>query len=159
MSDRKGYRELLYLADILPEEYQIVYVGNTGSLFMPSRIIHIPRTESIKELRNIYSAANVCVNLSYGETFGMVTVEAMSCGTPVIVYNNTASPELVGPGCGLVINQQENFHPIIDAIKDICSNNKSFYVDKCMDFAHDRFDKDKSLEAYYQLYKRLGYHV
>ena len=159
MSDRKGYRELLYLADILPEEYQIVYVGDAGSLFMPSRIKHIHRTENIKELRNIYSAANVCVNLSYGETFGMVTVEAMSCGTPVIVYNNTASPELVGPGCGLVINQQENFYPIIDAIKDICSNNKSFYVEKCMDFAHDRFDKDKSLEAYYQLYKRLGCHV
>ena len=29
------------------------------------------------------------------ETFGLTTVEAMSCGTPVVVYDSTASPELV----------------------------------------------------------------
>ena len=56
-------------------------------------------------------------------------------------------------------NQKEYLFWKYNILKDICSNKKSFYVDKCMEFAHDRFDKDKSLEAYYQLYKRLGCHV
>lgn len=159
ISNRKGYRELVYLASILPKAYQLVYVGNSGHLNLPPNVIHVPRTESIKELRNIYSSANVCVNLSYGETFGMVTVEAMSCGTPVIVYNNTASPELIGPECGVVINQQSNFHPIFDAIQEICSKDKLFYINKCMGFAHKNFDKNKSLEAYYQLYKKIVHNV
>jgi glycosyltransferase involved in cell wall biosynthesis len=47
---------------------------------------------------NVYNAANVLLNPSYGEGFGIPIVEAQACGTPVIVGDNTAMPELTFAG-------------------------------------------------------------
>lgn len=46
----------------------------------------------------IYRAADVLSNTSYGEGFGIPIIEAQACGTPVIVTDATAMPELVGAG-------------------------------------------------------------
>jgi glycosyltransferase involved in cell wall biosynthesis len=50
------------------------------------------------ELANLYSAFDVLLFPSMGEGFGIPTVEAQACGTPVIVTNFSAQAELVGPG-------------------------------------------------------------
>jgi FkbM family methyltransferase len=47
---------------------------------------------------DIYRSADVLSNTSYGEGFGVPIVEAQACGTPVIVTDTTAMPELVGAG-------------------------------------------------------------
>jgi len=51
-----------------------------------------------KTLAGLYSAADVYLGTSYGEGFGVGTIEAQACGVPVIVSNFAASPELVGDG-------------------------------------------------------------
>lgn len=47
---------------------------------------------------DIYRAADVLTNTSWGEGFGIPIIEAQACGTPVIVTDTTAMPELVGAG-------------------------------------------------------------
>lgn len=46
----------------------------------------------------LYSAFDVLANPSYGEGFGIPIIEAQACGTPVIVTDWTAMPELCGAG-------------------------------------------------------------
>ena len=46
----------------------------------------------------LYTAADVYLGASMGEGFGIPVVEAQACGTPVIVSNFSAQPELVGDG-------------------------------------------------------------
>ena len=46
----------------------------------------------------LYSMMDCLLNPSYGEGFGVPIIEAQACGTPVIVCNWTAMPELVGAG-------------------------------------------------------------
>jgi hypothetical protein len=46
----------------------------------------------------IYSAMDVLLATSYGEGFGVPTIEAQACGVPVIVSDFTASAELCGDG-------------------------------------------------------------
>lgn len=46
----------------------------------------------------IYSAMDVFLQPSLGEGFGIPLVEAHACGTPAIVTNATAQPELLGDG-------------------------------------------------------------
>lgn len=50
------------------------------------------------ELAALYTAMDVYLGISYGEGFGVGTIEAQACGTPVIVSDFAASPELVGDG-------------------------------------------------------------
>lgn len=51
-----------------------------------------------EELAAFYTAMDVYLGISYGEGFGVGTIEAQACGTKVIVSNICASPELVGDG-------------------------------------------------------------
>jgi len=51
-----------------------------------------------ERIADIYRAADVLTNTSWGEGFGIPIVEAQACGTPVIVTDTTAMPELVGAG-------------------------------------------------------------
>lgn len=45
-----------------------------------------------------YNACDLVSNATYGEGFGLPTVEAQACGVPVAVTNNSASAELCGAG-------------------------------------------------------------
>jgi glycosyltransferase involved in cell wall biosynthesis len=47
---------------------------------------------------DVYRSADVLSNCSYGEGFGIPIMEAQACGTPVIVTDATAMPELCGSG-------------------------------------------------------------
>lgn len=44
--------------------------------------------------------------LAHAEGFGMPPLEAMACGVPVLVSNNTSLPEVVGDG-GILVNQND----------------------------------------------------
>lgn len=51
-----------------------------------------------QDIAAIYSAADVLLSTSKGEGFGLPVLEAQACGTPVIVSDFTAQPELCGAG-------------------------------------------------------------
>ena len=56
--------------------------------------MNLPQTA----LAALYTDADVLLATSAGEGFGVPVIEAQACGTPVIVSNWTAQPELVGDG-------------------------------------------------------------
>jgi glycosyltransferase involved in cell wall biosynthesis len=60
-------------------------------------------------LAAIYSGMNVLLATSYGEGFGIPTIEAQACGVPVIASNFAASAELIGDGWAI------NGQPLWDA--------------------------------------------
>lgn len=102
--ERKGLRDFVALAPSLPEDYKIVLVGLTPEQqrAMPESILALPRTNSARELAEIYSAADVFVNPTYEENYPTVNLEARACGTRVVSYNAGGSGETLGPGDSLV---------------------------------------------------------
>jgi glycosyltransferase involved in cell wall biosynthesis len=56
-------------------------------------------------LAGFYTAMDVMLTPSFGEGFGVPTIEAQSCGTPVIGSNWAATPDLVSEDCYLVDGQ------------------------------------------------------
>jgi len=105
-SEKKGLSDLFKIASIMEKypEYILVCVGSIkGNREERSNIYYINQTNDIYELVDIYNSAEIFVNLSYEETFGMVTLESMMCGVPLIVYDQTACPEIVSKECGKII--------------------------------------------------------
>lgn len=54
------------------------------------------------QLADLYASATVCVTPSLYEGFGLPAIEAMACGTPVVVTDGGALPEVVGDA-GLIV--------------------------------------------------------
>ena len=152
----KGWDDYCKLSHILPDEYFIVLVGLTRKQIhmLPPNIIGIKRTESKIELMKLYSAADIVLNLSYQESFGLTTIEGIACGTPGIVYNCTASPELLTPETGIIVNQGD-YEQLISAIKRITSNGKEYYSANCRKRAEQFYDKESTWKKYQKVYEGL----
>jgi glycosyltransferase involved in cell wall biosynthesis/NADP-dependent 3-hydroxy acid dehydrogenase YdfG len=154
-SDRKGLKSFIRLAEECPE-ITVVLVGSLkGNTVLPKNITAVSATSSTDELAELYSAADVFITFSLEETFGKVSAEALSCGTPVICYDSTANPEIVGDGCGYVVPKND-FEGILNAVKKVRENGKNSYSSACVNFAHDRFDKNMLIDRYIGVYKQLS---
>lgn len=156
-NNTKGLDEFIELAKLLPDDIQIILIGNVkDDTSLPKEIINITETNNINELVTCYSAADVLLNLSPEETFGLVSVEALSCGTPVIAYNSTACSEVIGDSnCGIIV-EVGNMDEIISAIMKIKCNGKSFYSKECRNRAAFLYDKNKNIFEYYKIYQSLS---
>ena len=104
---RKGLSDFEALARRLDDRFRIVLVGLRPEQMqkLPANILGLPRTNSLPELAEIYSAADLFLNPSREETFGMTTLEAMACGTKAVVYRDTACEEIAEAFGGIAVPQ------------------------------------------------------
>ena len=117
--ERKGLNDFVKLSKMLDDDYKIVLVGLSEKQIkeVPDNIIKISRTNSAVELAEIYTAADVFLNLTYEDNYPTVNLEAQACGTPVITYDTGGSVESACPN-GIVIkkNELDNLSEIISIL-------------------------------------------
>lgn len=96
-SRNKGLDDFIRLSKMLDNSCRIVLVGLTDeqTRAVPKQILALQRTDSPKELAEIYTAADVFFNPTYEETFSMVNLEAEACGTRVVTYDTGGCREAV----------------------------------------------------------------
>lgn len=151
--DRKGLWLFNELADILDNSYKIVLVGITQKQkkLLSNNIITIFRTENLNELADIYSSADIFLNPSVEETFGMVSLEALACGTQVISNNYSANPELINEDCGIIVDDITT-ELYMNAINELKMNPKNKL--DCIKRA-EQFNKKNCYQAYLNLYEEI----
>lgn len=153
-SYEKGLDVFLELAKRLDASYQIVLVGTNAEVDrnLPDNILSIHRTENQKELAQIYTAADVFINPTREEVLGLVNLEALACGTPVVTFATGGSPECVDTSCGVVVDQND-----VDAMEQeiirICTY-RPYSKENCRKRAM-LFDKRQCLEQYVHLYESI----
>lgn len=106
---RKGLDDFVKLRTMMTDEYAIVLVGLNDKQIaaLPEGVIGIKRTESVDQLAELYSLADVFVNPTYVDNFPTTNIEALACGTPVVTYRTGGSPEAIDEKTGMVVNQGE----------------------------------------------------
>ena len=107
----------------------------------------------------LYTATDVLLAATYSEGFGLTPLEAQSCGTPVIVNDFTAQPELLGDGW-LTTNQVwwdapqasywavPNVMSIVEGLEAAYARGKG-RSDKAMAFAAG-YDADLVYDTYWR---------
>lgn len=158
-SDDVGLSEFLWLRRVLPNEhFAIVLVGvsEKQKRMLPNGIIGITRTWNSNELAEIYTASDVLFNGSFQETFGLVTAEAMACGTPVIVYDSTACPEIVqDQRTGYIIRVGDR-NMLLDRIFLLAKNwDKKVINQNCINYVQKNLDKKQKFDEYIDLYNSI----
>lgn len=133
---RKNLAGLLKAYDALSaklkQEYTLVLSGGKGWLDDEIQELHkkVSQTASViktgyvsdEDLPTLYSGSEIFVFPSFYEGFGMPPLEAMACGTPVIVSDNSSLPEVVGTA-GLYV-QATNTSSIAEAMTRLLSSAK-----------------------------------
>lgn len=152
---RKGLDVFVELARRLdPEKYQIVLVGTDEKTdkLLPENIISIHRTQNQAELAQIYTAADLFVNPTREEVLGLVNIEALACGTPVVTFNTGGSPECIDESCGSVV-PCDDINALEREIIRICTEKPYSQAD-CLEHAKS-FDMNERFQEYVDLYESI----
>jgi alpha-1,6-mannosyltransferase len=64
----------------------------------------------------LQASADVCLAPGPAETFGLAALEAMACGTPVVVSASSALPEVIGPAGAVAADRGDAFADAVDTL-------------------------------------------
>ena len=153
-TEANGYQDMMKLSSILSDNCQIVMVGLDEQQMsnLPKNIIGFRKTESFTQLQELYTKSDVIFNPNREVTFGLVTAEAMACGTPAIVFRDTAGEEIVDEQTGFVVDTIEG---VIDLISRIRALEKKKMSDACRFRVNELFNADKQYQKYIDLYNAV----
>jgi glycosyltransferase involved in cell wall biosynthesis len=158
LKDRsKGYDKVLESLVTLKEKYpEIRYLigGSFDSMekqFLDERIKTLGLTEFVKmtgfipneELASYFSLADIYVMPSMKEGFGIVFIEAMYYGLPVISGNLDGSVDALCNGeFGIMVNPQNN-NELIVAISNMLDNRQQYLPDQSELLSHFSYSRYK----------------
>jgi glycosyltransferase involved in cell wall biosynthesis len=119
--EKKGGGLLLSAFQILKEKYKIPFKlifegGSAKHIINDNPDIIINGLSSKVELRKLYSEAFALVMPSIAEPLGLVYLEALACGTPIVGLNRGALPDITNNGEYGFLVDEENPEHIADKI-------------------------------------------
>ena len=86
----------------LGKPYQLVLLGGAEMRQLEENVCALPFKADSRELASWLASADALVHAGAEETFGLVVLEAMACGRPVVAIRASAMPELVNDDVGLL---------------------------------------------------------
>jgi glycosyltransferase involved in cell wall biosynthesis len=89
--------------------------------------------------------------IDWPEPFGLVMIEAMACGTPVIAFRNGSVPEVMEDGVtGFIVDSVDEAVQAVDRIPMLSRRT-------CRQVFERRFDAARMTQDYLEVYRRLVY--
>lgn len=86
--------------------------------------------------------------IRWHEPFGLVMIESMVCGTPVVAFNKGSAPEVIKDGeTGFIVNSVEE---IVEKVKDV----KKIDRKKCRSWVLEKFTIEKMTNDYLKAYQK-----
>jgi alpha-1,6-mannosyltransferase len=86
----------------LGSPYELVLLGGAETRQLERNVRALPYRRDPAELATWMASADALVHAGTEETFGLVVLEAMACGRPVVAMRASAMPELVSEDVGLL---------------------------------------------------------
>ena len=98
----KNLNVLLDAFKRLGPRYHLLLVGSGMGLPAQSNITVFPYQRSAEALARLMASSDLLVHAGDQETFGLIVLEAMACGRPVVAANAGGLAELVSAGTGIL---------------------------------------------------------
>jgi len=163
---RMGIEQLLGAMALIAEDVRLAVVGGglltdehrrrASELRVEGRVRFVGRVGE-DELRDWYRAADLFVlpTVAY-EGFGMVTVEALASGTPVVGTSSGATPELLGPLDERLLAAASDSSSLAVAIEEALGFVDENFRVRCRRYAKDLFDWDRVIPGWEHALETAG---
>lgn len=105
---------------------------------------------SFSKAKNLYKNAKAFLfPIQWEEPFGLVMIEAMACGTPVIAFNRGAVPEIIKNGkTGFIVKNEKE---MISAVKKVDRIKRQ----DCRKLVEEKFSLKKMIDRYEKIYCKI----
>jgi len=141
--------EKLIVSGVVPKEYQDYFNYRLQPMIDGTQIRFVGASDFNKKIELFRNAKALLYPIRRSEPFGLVVIEAMACGTPVIAYKEGSMRELIKDGeTGFLVDSQEEMAEAIKKIgqiKRIC----------CRRQIEKKFTHEKMVNKYEALYNTL----
>ena len=113
-------------------------------------IVHTGPADFVRKVDLLKRARVLISPLEVDEAFGLVMLEAMACGTPVVAYHRGAVPEVVRQGeTGFVVHSYQELKAGLERVAEIDPH-------RCREHVLQNFSREAMVGAYLELYRRAA---
>lgn len=161
---RKGVDILIKAVSLLKDMDITVHIGGDGKYLSTFRDMAKELDVDGKcffygeikpeNIQDFYSKLDFYVLPSRDETFGVVVVEAMACGLPVIATRCGGPEEIITEETGVLI-EKENPQELADAIRSLAGNLGSYNRKAIRNYVLDKYSQDCFTASLSELYQEL----
>jgi glycosyltransferase involved in cell wall biosynthesis len=124
---RKNLDTVLHALVKVPDLHLAV-VGDTKDSPYPSKVAELKLSDRVhflgyrRDMPQLHQTSDFFVFPSRYEPFGLVVIEAMASGKPVITAKSTGAADLVTPACGIVLPECDDVDALANALKSLTSD-------------------------------------
>jgi len=115
--------------------------------------VHFLGHQSQDKVARIYNAADVSLVPSRNEAFGLVAVEALACGTPVIATDAGGLPDFINEEVGALVPVEDPEALAQTVISEIEQNTKQSKGSYAAKYAQENFTWTKQVARMIELYR------
>jgi glycosyltransferase involved in cell wall biosynthesis len=140
--------QLIIAGNISPLQDEQQYFQEQVAPYIDSKqIIYVGQVNDVQKNEYLGQSKALLFTIEWNEPFGIVMIEAMACGTPVIAFNRGSVSEVVDEGIsGFKVDSVKDMQEAVQQIKTIDRRN-------CRAQAKKRFDVKVIAEQYLNLFQ------
>lgn len=139
----------LKIAAKLDPEFKPFYKLFVEPYVKANQVEYLGELGDEEKIELLAGARALLLPITWDEPFGLVMVEALSCGTPVIAFKRGSASEIIVDGeIGYVVS---SFDAMVDAIKQL----ENIRPEVCRRHVEANFSADRMVANYEQLYRTL----
>jgi len=139
----------LRIAAKMREPAEHVYFTDQVAPLLGGDVEYVGEVGGTEKLDLIAGASCLLNPLAWPEPFGMVMVEALACGTPVVATPCGSVPELVTDGVTGIVRADE--HDLVTALRQIGDIDRG----RCRKEAAERFSSERMVADHLALYEEV----
>ncbi len=150
---RKGLGPLMQALKLLPtNEFELLIAGSkVDELTKPGAPANVQALGYVSDMADLYNAVDITALPALYEPFGLVIVESLQCGTPVLLSNAVGSKTLVSDNDGVILKKVSP-QSIAEGLRDLRDNPRTVTED----FANThRLTIDAHIQTLLDLHQRV----
>lgn len=166
LTDFKGVDLLIQAAEIYEKALPGVMTLITGDGELRERLVEMVKEKELKGIHflgnqkqkvvaKLYNIADVSVVPSRVEPFGLVALEALACGTPVIVSNAGGLPDFINDKVGSLF-QMNDYRALAEKIINALQNDeKKKKGDYAAEYALKNYSWERTVQELIKVYEEV----